>query len=320
MKSINLPLCLIFMFLFVSCGEDIDDPVDPFSGEYEEEEEQPPFTFLDDEGNLYYTGLLDSFCYGFNGPPLGSEGALNDYEIPEELPDSYDLSEFLPPVRSQGQQGSCSAWATSYYMKYLQENLEHGADSIVPVLSPAYTYNLITMGECQGTAVSAHLQLLKSRGVCTWSSFPYTDMHCLEQPGAAQDEEAEFSKITDFKQLSGENMVNEMKALLVDQIPIVLSVGLDPQFGKRDALGLTAYREHPMTSDDITGAHAMLAVGYDDANDAFKLVNSWGTGWGDSGFVWIDYEAFDNVLNDDYSFKVICSAYVSFDEIEEEED
>ena len=319
MKSINLPLYLISMFLIFSCGQDLDDPVDPFQGEHEEEEEQPPNTLMDEEGNIFYCGV-DNLCYGFSGGLPGGDGTLNDYEIPEDLPESFDLSEFLPPVRSQGQQGSCSAWATSYYMKYLQENIEHGVDSIVPILSPAYTYNTITMGECEGTAVTAHLQLLKDQGVCTWSSFPYTDQECIDQPNELHHEEASFSKIADFKRLSGENMIDEMKALLVNQIPIVLSVALDQEFGKKDALNLTAYREHPMTSEDVTCSHAMLAVGYDDDKDAFKLVNSWGPEWGDDGFVWVDYEAFANVLNDDYSFKVICRAIVAFDEIEEDED
>ena len=309
-----LPLVL----LCFNCSQDRDDPVDPFSGENEEEEEQLPFTFVDEEGNVYFTGLEDTHCYGFSPGQPGGDMTLNDYEIPEDLPEAFDLSEYLPPVRSQGQQGSCSAWATSYYMKYLQENIEHGSDSTVPVLSPAYTYNQITMGDCQGTSIAAHLNILKEQGVSTWSAMPYNELYCDVQPDAEAQEEAPNSKIADYKILSGINMVNEMKALLNDQIPVIISVGLDPEFGKIDALGLTAYREHPMTSEDVTGSHAMLVVGYNDANDAFKVVNSWGTDWGDNGFIWIDYEAFDNVLTPDYTFKVICSARVAFDEIEEE--
>jgi cathepsin K len=62
--------------------------------------------------------------------------------------------------------------------------------------------------------------------------------------------------------------------------------------------------------DKIYGAHAMLVGGYSDQFKAFKLVNSWGAGWGDGGFVWVDYEAFDNVFDLNNPFRVLCQAFV----------
>jgi len=47
----------------------------------------------------------------------------------------------------------------------------------------------------------------------------------------------------------------------------------------------------------IRGGHAVTMVGYDDnkithdGTGAFRLVNSWGTGWGNGGFFWMSYEA-----------------------------
>ena len=46
---------------------------------------------------------------------------------------------------------------------------------------------------------------------------------------------------------------------------------------------------------------------------AFKVVNSWGEAWGDNGFVWIDYLAFENVGDIEASFRVINQAYVAYD-------
>lgn len=43
------------------------------------------------------------------------------------------------------------------------------------------------------------------------------------------------------------------------------------------------------------GRHAMCLIGYDDDkgdNGAFRVVNSWGTNWGDNGFFWVDYKFF----------------------------
>ncbi|MCL2102000.1 MAG: hypothetical protein FWH22_09850, partial [Fibromonadales bacterium] len=40
--------------------------------------------------------------------------------------------------------------------------------------------------------------------------------------------------------------------------------------------------------------HAMVLVGYDDSKNAFRVLNSWGTSWGDRGSIWIDYDFFLN--------------------------
>jgi hypothetical protein len=35
--------------------------------------------------------------------------------------------------------------------------------------------------------------------------------------------------------------------------------------------------------------HAVILVGWDDDYGAWRLKNSWGTGWGESGYMWIQY-------------------------------
>jgi C1A family cysteine protease len=45
--------------------------------------------------------------------------------------------------------------------------------------------------------------------------------------------------------------------------------------------------------------HAMLIVAYDndfkDGMGAVKVQNSFGTGWGDKGFVWMSYHTFEAI-------------------------
>ena len=108
-------------------------------------------------------------------------------------------------------------------------------------------------------------------------------------------------------------MVLEMKSLIYNQTPILISAFLTKEFGKTDSFGLTAYRQHNVNSNTKGGCHGMVVVGYSDTYNAFKVVNSWGESWGDNGFVWIDYNAFTDILNPNKSFKVINQAIVVFD-------
>ena len=41
-----------------------------------------------------------------------------------------------------------------------------------------------------------------------------------------------------------------------------------------------------------SGGHAMVVVGYDDEKEAFEIMNSWSTQWGNDGFFWVKYKDF----------------------------
>jgi hypothetical protein len=49
-------------------------------------------------------------------------------------------------------------------------------------------------------------------------------------------------------------------------------------------------------------AHALCVVGYDDNKygGAFEIQNSWGTNWGNGGYVWIPYTVFDKFAYEAY--------------------
>ena len=48
----------------------------------------------------------------------------------------------------------------------------------------------------------------------------------------------------------------------------------------------------------------MALVGYDDARDAFRLLNSQGRDWGDNGYAWIGYAAWQQATRDGHAFVI----------------
>lgn len=294
-------LILIIIFLCNSCGYDKDDRIPRVDD---------GSVFVSEDGEVYATGMT---CLGTGDYVFDSANVLQNLVIPPTLPNSFDLSGFLPPIGNQGTQPSCVSWAVTYYMKSLQERINATLPyDEVTIMSPAYTYNQISMGNCTGTSIEQTLDVLKNSGACSFADFLYNESNCSLQPSTSINQLAETNKISDYKYLSGNNMVSEMKALLTQQTPIIIGAYLTKKFGKVDSFGVHAYREHAVEYG--TGAcHAMLVVGYSDAYNAFKVVNSWGSGWGDGGFVWIDYKAFDNVSVSGASFRVINQAIIAYD-------
>ena len=300
MKS-NILFLLFLLLVLNSCGYDRDDNIPRVNDETQ---------FVSEDGTVYNTGLT---CTGTGDYFTDAQNTLDDLVIPLVLPDQFDLSEFLPPVGNEQSQGSCASWATTYYMKSFQERVSATLPfDEATVMSPAYTYNQITMGNCSGTTLEATLEILKNKGACSLTDFPYDFTTCASQPTAAIDALALPNRISGYKYLSGNNMVAEMKTLLTEQKPILIGAFLTSKFGRLDGLGLHAYRPHVVNYDN-GGCHAMLVVGYSDEYNAFKVVNSWGPEWGDDGFVWIDYQAFENVLNPNATFRVINQAIVAYD-------
>jgi cathepsin K len=303
-KILFLP---VFFFLLSGCLDNNEFAsvlsTDPLTKEGE--------VFISEDGEEYWMGCENSYCYGFSGGvPEGSK-TLQNLEIPANLPASFDLSGFLPEVGNQGRLGSCTAWATVYYGRSLLFNYSENSSRVQSIrLSPSFIYNQITRGQCKGTPIARSMQLLVDEGASEWEVFPYQSTGCNVQPTANQRDNASKYKMGDYKILSGVNLFAEVKTLLTQGKPVVVAMALDREFGKKDAMGLSAYRPHQVKKDQIYGAHAMLVVGYSDQFKAFKLVNSWGDGWGDSGFVWVDYEAFDNVFDLNNPFRVLCQAFV----------
>ncbi|MCH2218415.1 MAG: C1 family peptidase [Flavobacteriales bacterium] len=224
-------------------------------------------------------------------------------DIPTDLPENVDLSELMPPVKSQGNQGSCTSWAIVYYLKSYQEKIQYGYDyeNLKEVMSPAYIYNQVKVSDdCQsGSSIRVSLDKLKDEGVVSWIKFPYTDESCNEQPPDELIGEALENRIGSYYPLgvpdenTDENytLMNLIKAQLNEGNPIVTSFIFNKLLWEYygDEYIAYDYLEDPNVNNIC---HAILIVGYNDEIGAFKFVNSWGANWGNQGYGWLTYDYF----------------------------
>ena len=313
--SISKRIFLFFLFaVLISCdsyfeftpiddGSVVNPNDDPIVDPFEDDDQEDPESF----------GLAEGYCYGFTTPSY----PLAQIETEITFSESIDLSLYLPPVGSQGIQGSCVAWAAGYYLKSYQENLEDfnkGETTFNNFMSPAFVYNQIKVGTCaEGSSIPIALELISNTGIVSWQEMPYDQNECSAQPTAAQNILAGENKIMTFAPLDGDKLFDQARAFLMNDQPIVIAISIDREFfGKIDAFGDSVYRKIG-GKGEIDGAHAMLVVGYNDAKTAFKVVNSWGKNWGNNGFVWIDYKAFKEVMDTESDLKILCEAWVSTD-------
>lgn len=214
------------------------------------------------------------------------------------LPRSADLSPLLPQPGDQGQQASCVGWTVAYAMKTYQEGVERRwpLDQPSAQFSPAFIYNQIRRSQdCNGgTMLPDALNLVLRGGAAPLSDFPYTPHACTAMPSAAVRQRARHFAIADWRRVDTRDQL-EVKEYVAAGIPVMIGMRVDEPFMRlRGPVTYNRYSGVPL------GGHALLVVGYDDGRDAFRVINSWGTSWGDGGFGWISYGAFRQAVLEGY--------------------
>ena len=216
------------------------------------------------------------------------------------LPQFVDLISFSPTPGHQGAQGSCVGWAVGYALKTYQEALEFNIASPQPWdhFSPAFVFNSIKQGDdCNaGSRISDALEFVANTGAVRMNDFPYEEGQCLP-PVEDMSSIARDYAIKSYRRLQKEGMLFAIREALSNEKPVVIAMRVFPSFEAWEGGG--NYRHDPEAEFQVD-FHAVTVVGYDDERRALKIINSWGTEWGDEGFFWMDYRAARNLIAEAY--------------------
>jgi hypothetical protein len=213
------------------------------------------------------------------------------------LPPRIDLSDNFPPAGNQGEQGSCTAWATAYALKSYQERMEIGWSLTTSdghfdpnhVFSPAFIYNQINQGRDGGSLPSEALQLIVDRGAATWATMPYDPSDYRSQPSSLAFQEAANFKAAEMKVADDTQAI---KTALANRLPVVAGIFVYKSLYQLRGTNPVYQLADVSCSPDNSCGHAVTIVGYDDDKygGAFKIINSWGSDWGDEGYFWLPYQ------------------------------
>jgi C1A family cysteine protease len=117
------------------------------------------------------------------------------------------------------------------------------------------------------------------------------------KPGPACYKEALDHQITSYRRIL---TLDEMRRCLAEGFPFVFGFTVYESFESQE-VAKTGIVQMPQPSERSIGGHAVLAVGYDEAQRRFIVRNSWGTGWGQKGYFTIPYDYVSNRnLSDDF--------------------
>lgn len=200
-------------------------------------------------------------------------------------PASYDWrnvagKNFITPVRNQGGCGSCVAFGSTATVEGTFR-AQRGNPDLAVDLSEAQLFYCVAKSQGRNCAngwwVGPALDAYKN-GIADEACFPYTagDQNC----NLCSDSANRLTKITGWHAITNPA---DMKTWLSTKGPLATCFTV-----YNDFFSYTSGVYKHVTGAEA-GGHCVCCVGYDDAQGCWICKNSWGTGWGQTGFFLIAY-------------------------------
>jgi C1A family cysteine protease len=207
---------------------------------------------------------------------------------------------WIGPVLDQGRCGACAAFASVATLE-AQYRISSKLSWLNPTFSPQQLFNCGGASCNRGWTPLSAAYFLKTKGIVDLSCVPYEsgvtgeDVKC--QKNFCQDQAERTYKILDYSSPSdGGGTMSEVKKALTNG-PLLTDMSVYEDFMVYSS-GI-----YKSVSNKFLGYHAISIVGFNDEGRYWIVRNSWGTDWGEGGFVRISYDDKSGIGENTWAFE-----------------
>ncbi len=226
------------------------------------------------------------------------------------MPVAHSLKQYCPKPLSQLDFTTSAGWAASYAAFTIIKARENGwtGDAITKnAASPLYPYykaRLATGSEDEEVSLLDVIKALKEYGAPSYVELP---SRYLDHVTRELEEKAGENRISEFARLYDKHdgrlkKIQAIKSTLNENLPVIAGLHVANSF-----FYAKEFWQPRGAFDKNLPGHAVTIIGYDDNKygGAFEIMNSWGTQWGNEGFMWIRYGDFIQYSEEAYDIYVI---------------
>ncbi len=172
-------------------------------------------------------------------------------------------------------------------------------------MSPSYIFNQLCGPGGSGISIPSAIDLIKEQGCATLTVMPYNEGDFGTKPKTEVRDFADRYRIipSSIVNIKADDIESYKQYLVLNKRPIAFGIRLYLDSWPKGEVGQD-YSYNPTTYTGRAGNHAMAIIGYDDSKHAFRVMNSWGTWWGDKGYIWIDENYVKKFTHDAWGFAV----------------
>ena len=223
-----------------------------------------------------------------------------------KLPAKVDLSGNCPPVYDQGDLGSCTGNAIAAAIEFAEMKQRLAQVTTPSRLFIYYNERVIehTVATDSGAMIRDGIKCVNKQGACRETTWPYRVPSFAKKPSAGAYQEGRKYLVSSYQRVT--RNLTQMKGCLASGFPFVFGFTVYTSFMSA-AVAKTGKLSMPRAGEKVEGGHAVLAVGYDDAQHRFIVRNSWGPGWGLKGYFTMPYAYLldDNLADDFWTVRVV---------------
>jgi C1A family cysteine protease len=204
-----------------------------------------------------------------------------------QLPPSTNNRAHIDWIYDQGAENSCVAQSSSSLIRYVRK--QQNLPEIDPSRSFIYWCGRVVEGDQtrdQGMQIRTAMQVLSNSGYCSETLWGYYPSTIFAQPAVAVYDAASHNLVAEYVSINQNHA--DLKSSLAEGKPFVFGMEVFTSMESAE-VAQSGFVPMPTKTDEVLGAHAVLCVDYDDSKEAYFIMNSWGSGWGQKGFFWLPY-------------------------------